>query len=110
MHVKIEYDPLNGAAVNDGKVDDYWQAVVDGFTIYHNEGIGWVQIPKFATENIFYRARIALVRNEIDHLTFVFRGEEIPVNKIGTIDHWPKGFLDSTETWLAELIDARLGR
>jgi hypothetical protein len=59
-----------------------------------------------STENLFTRVRVGIVQGDISHTDVLFRwqGLEFQPDKNGRIDHWPEGFLDTTERLLSDLL------
>lgn len=94
--LRITYDSLFGEAVADGRVETLVSLIA--------------KIPDFrasySTENVFLALRLAVARGDIEHhnIVFVYKCQEIRISKYGFIEDWPKGFCDTTDDTINEIL------
>ncbi len=95
--IKVEY------TYEGGSVSDYSARDIAVSIAKHGKS---EYIWQFSTSNIFEHLRVLVKQGVISHeeLVFIFEDQEILVNKNGTINHWPKGFLDWYMDVLTEII------
>lgn len=87
--ITIEYCPLTGKAIPDGKVEiEYQDNIINNTQKYLS----------YSTGNIFSRIRLGIVKEEITHnsIRFFFNNEYLYPNRYGALLNWPDGFCDTT--------------
>jgi len=99
--MEIRYEPLEGKAIPDGKVEDEFNNILE------NNDTDDVDLWKYSTENIIQRLRLGRLRGEIDDLTIIFNDERLEITEYGSLLHWPNGFCDyNINTCQSILLDA----
>jgi hypothetical protein len=95
----IHYAP--GAGVSDFALEGLYQDLV---IASRKQDVVFV----CATENLFLRVRVGIVRSEISHenVRFRWQGQEFAPDENGRLEHWPEGFLDLRDKLLEELVSA----
>lgn len=91
----IEYDPFYGCKFSDGEL------LEKALELYNLSDHILV-----CQETMIQAYRVLVKRCKIDHNSIVFRfkGRDLSVNKDGWLEEFPKGFCDTMENLMLELI------
>ena len=79
----IEYNPIDGATIADGNIDDHIKSLFDFGSAYYIT----------SNSNVIWKARLFALEND-KKIEFVFEQNTITPNKYGAIIDWPDGFCD----------------
>lgn len=98
--IKIEYDPTTGKAVKDGELHEWANDIVERYKTDKSV------TRKIATETCVDILRTKVNNGDIDHkdIVFIYKDDEIVVDKFACLSHYPKGFCETTTNLLEELI------
>jgi len=101
----VEYDPLDGELIPDGKVDEACQSIV-GYISANPNWAGYEHVRKIANGLLIDALRVEIKEGHIPlhALVFRFQGQLLKVNKDGRMWDWPPGFHDQEENYLMRLL------
>lgn len=98
----IEYDPINGHVLPDGKIEQYVNNIVsyvapDNTSLIENLIGSVVMLDAF---------RVAVKENKINHKEIVirFKGLDYKLDKNGSLKYWPEGLADTYDKILDRLL------
>ena len=102
-HILIIYDPIFGYSCPDGLIARYVDNLAENFEAYVKE-----KAPIFiGSELLITGIRVAVFEGRIpfDQVAFFYDRFAMYIDKDGRIDHWPRGFCDHNDKFLAILLD-----
>lgn len=101
----IRYDGSEGKTLPDGRIMEWAERLAERFNR------GPLNCGEFVSNAAMVDAiRLLIAKGVLDHEEVVFRyeGKDIRPNRYGMIVHWPKGFCDSRDNILEELLIASI--
>jgi len=101
MKLIVNYDPINGEVVADGKVASYVRDMIATAKVFL-KSIEY----SVGTSLIVEEIRALIHEGTISHEDVVlkFKGEELNIDSQGYIDYWPRGFCDASDNILNRLL------
>jgi predicted ATPase len=101
MRLIINYDPVNGEAVPDGKIFSY----VKDLVVIAEARIVPMEVT-VGSSTIIEEIRALILEGVLSHkdILFKFERKELRVDKYGNLNSWPKGFCDTYENILERLV------
>jgi len=110
----IEYDPVNGEPVADGKAEKLCQHILQEANELAAFDLNSYRPPvyQFSTENVFYYFRYYIANGDLSHNDILFRyqNQDYQPNQYGNLYPWPKGFLYPTADMMAKMLKAQVER
>lgn len=99
----IEYDPINGSAVPDGKAVAFATEAVNAHQMSPRD-----ETVVISNELVVDAFRVLVVRKVIHHTDIQFKYKNIIIRACptGQLDAWPDGFCSNAETLLLEMLNA----
>jgi hypothetical protein len=99
-NVELQYSPGGGRAEPDGAIEHWFQ------TLIKPDGGGWDQV---GCHLMITRARLGLVRGEIDSLVISYLGEKYECTEYGGMpDEFTRAMQDYDHQWSLEIFKAGL--
>ena len=97
----IEYDPINGQCIPDGKIKEWIEDKVSLSSELKSELI------VITSSSLVIEEVRALIGEHVlsnKNIAFKFKGEMLYPDRSGMLDYWPKGFCDIFENILEKLM------
>lgn len=101
MKLTIEYDPVNGRRVADGKVGEFVDEIIDSNGgLFSGKSVG---VSNFL---VIEEVRARIVEGTIPHkdVTFKFEGKVISHDKDAKFSNWPRGFGDKLDDLICRIL------
>lgn len=100
----IEYDPINGKVVPDGKVRGWADKLIE---MYEKQKLGNL-VTTVGSVLMVDATRLLVMKEKLNHGEVIYRfsnfADQSP-DKSGMLRTWPKGFCDFYDDILEELLD-----
>lgn len=102
----IEYDPINGEIVPDGKVREWADDLVKEHEEWKEEDYVDDMVVVIGSVVMLDMTRALIVKKRLDHkeVTYSYYDLKQTPDKFGSLRQWPKGFCDTYDNILEELI------